>query len=453
MSESSGVLRRIDWPACCGFVRIFDSLRFSLQRSSLAAAFCGVLLTYMAGHLLDAVWSEASSPVVEQTSTGSVSELQFFAAQSVDAATKTEAWIEKHTQGDGDVTRVGVFTLLLQHTRVTVNAATSSAVRLDPGGLINAVKLGLRGDSWLVGFHFWYALFYSILLIAIWGLFGGAICRSTALRIALDERIGLGESFAYARSRFANFALAPLLPLAFVLACGAVLWIGGWVGAIPFVGELLVGVLFILALLVGVVAAVLIIGGGVGCPLLAPAIAADNQDAVDAFSTIYSYVFGRPWKTAFYGLVAVGYGGICVALAKLLVTVALWAVGTFMGASMNHGGAYVVGADGESTKIEHKLDAMWQKPSVAEDRPFYGTFGEEELRHASWFGRLCLKAWIYSLWGLVAAFAISFFYSASSVLYFLRRRDVDLTDIEDVYLVETPPSEGAAEAVAQAPEA
>ncbi len=84
------------------------------------------------------------------------------------------------------------------------------------------------------------------------------------------------------------------------------------------------------------------------------------------------------------------------------------------------------------------------------DGPFFGTFGDAQLRHVSWFGRVCLKAWIYSLWGLVAAFVVSFFYSASSIIYFLLRREVDLTDIEDVY-VETPPQPGGSQATSQIP--
>ncbi len=441
MSESSETLRRIDWPACFGFVRIFDSLRLSLQPSNLIAAFCGVFLTYMAGHLLDAVWSEASLPVVGQSAAAPQTELEFFLTQKVDAATKTAKWISDQTAGEGEVPRAGVFTLLLQHGRVTINGLTDSVIRLSPGGLIDAIKLGVRGAAWLVCLHKLYAILFFILMVAIWGLCGGAICRSVAMRIALDERIGLGESFAYARSRFVSFALAPISLVAISLACAFVLWVGGWIGAIPGVGEVLVGILFIVALLVGFAVAVLIILGTVGCPLLAPVIAADNEDWTDAFIKLYTYVYRCPWRTMFYGAVAVCYGGLCVALVKLLVTVALWSVGTFMGASMNHGGAFAVDAEGEPVGIEHKLDAMWAKPSVTEDGPFYGTFSETELRHASWFGRFCLKAWIYSLWGLVAAFAVSFFYSASSVIYFLLRREVDLTDIEDVY-IETTTSEG-----------
>lgn len=453
MSESSDVLRRVDWPACFGFVRIFDSLRLCVQRSNLAAAFLGVFLTYMAGHLLDAVWSDASLPVVEKSPAGSITELDVFVGDGAGADTVTRKWIEDRLAEGGNGSHTGVFTLLLYHARVTTNALTASVVDLSPARLIGALKLGVRGAAWLLCFHFWYAIFFLILFIAIWGYCGGAICRSVALRIALDERIGLGEAFAYARSRFVHFAMAPILPVAFVLACAAFLWIGGWIGAIPFVGELIVGVLFILALLVGFAVAVLMIGGGVGFPLLAPAIAADNIDAMEAFGVIYRYLFERPWRTLFYALVAGCYGAVCLALVKLLVTVALWAVGTFMGASMNHGGAYAVGPTSQPVKIEHKLDAMWQKPSVTErNRPFYGTFGKDDLRHVSWFGRVCLKAWVYSLWGLVAAFAISFFYSASTVIYFLLRREVDRTDIEDVY-VETPPPQGGSEGSARAPAA
>ncbi len=442
MSESSDVLRRIDWTACFGFVRIFDSLRFCVQRSNLAAAFCGVFLTYMAGHLLDAVWSDASLPVVAQSEGVSQTELEFFLVQRGDAAAATEQWISDQTAGESDAERSGVFILLLHHGRVTVNGLTASVVQLSPSGFFDATKLGVRGAAWLVCFHKLYAILFFMLLVAIWGLCGGAICRSVALRIALDERIGLGEAFSYSRSRFVGFAVAPILPVVLALACAAFLWIGGWIGAIPFVGGFLVGVFFVLALLVGSVVAIVVLGGVAGYPLLTPAVAADNHDAIDASSTIYSYVFARPWKTIFYALVAGCYGAVCVALVKLLVTVTLWAVGTFMGASMNHGGAYAVDATSQPVKIEHKLDAMWQKPSVTGDGPFFGTFGDERLRHVSWFGRVCLKAWIYSLWGLVAAFVVSFFYSASSIIYFLLRRDVDSTDIEDVY-IETPQQGGS----------
>ena len=46
--------------------------------------------------------------------------------------------------------------------------------------------------------------------------------------------------------------------------------------------------------------------------------------------------------------------------------------------------------------------------------------------------------------GLVAACMVGYFYSASSVIYVLLRKEVDLTDIEDVYLENGQSEEGTA---------
>ncbi|MFQ5430072.1 MAG: hypothetical protein ACE5E1_07150, partial [Phycisphaerae bacterium] len=277
----------------------------------------------------------------------------------------------------------------------------------------------------------------------VWSFFGGAACRAAALDAAREEKISLREAFKYARSHFTSFAVAPLIPVIFVLVGGLFLWIGGLIGAIPAAGEVLVGILFFLSLLAGFFVAVVLILGVAGFPLMTPAIAADNLDALDAISMTYNYIAAKPWRMGFYALLATCYGAICIFFVKLFVMVMLWAVGLFMGASMNWGSAYAVDADGKAVKVESKLDAMWQPPDFTATRPFIGTFSNAQLRHVSAFGRFCLKAWIYTLWGMVAAVVVSFFYTASTVIYFLLRREADLTDWEEVYL-ETAGGEAAA---------
>ena len=85
---------------------------------------------------------------------------------------------------------------------------------------------------------------------------------------------------------------------------------------------------------------------------------------------------------------------------------------------------------------------MWQAPAFDGGRPFYGSFEGKPLSHVSWFGQLCIKAWIYGLWGLVAACLVGYFYSASSVIYVLLRKEVDLTDVEEVYLEGSQTDDG-----------
>ena len=276
--------------------------------------------------------------------------------------------------------------------------------------------LGFDGLAWLLAMHTGYTVVFFVILVAIWGFFGGAISRAAVLDVTRDEKISLREALIFAKSRYLNFATAPLIPIGFILIGALALWLGGLIGAIPAVGEIFVGLAFFIALLIGFLIALVIICGTVGLPLLMPAIAADNLDALDALSTTYSFVGARPWKTAFYGLLAVGYGAVCMVLLKLFVMLMLWAVGHFAGASMNWGGAYA--HDGEkSVKVASKLHAMWQAPTFDGGRPFYGSFDGKPLSHVSWFGQICIKAWIYGLWGLVAACLVGYFYSASSVIY------------------------------------
>ena len=86
-----------------------------------------------------------------------------------------------------------------------------------------------------------------------------------------------------------------------------------------------------------------------------------------------------------------------------------------------------------------KLTAMWQAPRPGDGRPFFGEFDGPKLRHASSWSASLIKAWIKLLWGVVAAFAVAFFHVSATIVYFIMRRDVNETDMEDVYLERADP--------------
>lgn len=433
MPETNGDPRPIDWFESFRFLRIFRSFRMSLHWSKLLPAFCGVLLTYCAGRLLDVVWPATGRPVVSVVGEVSQHELAVFLGSAGDAEQATRSWIVALGPAD-QLKHIGAFALLLQHARITVNQITAAVIGARLGGVLEGFQSGFRGIVWLVSMHTGYAVIFFLVLVAIWAFFGGMVSRAAVLDVARDEKVGLREVFDFAKSHYVSFAAVPLVPIAFTFAGALALWIGGLVGLIPAVGEVLVGALFFLPLLAGLLVALLVIFGVLASPLMMPSIAADNLDALDALSTTYSYAGARAWKTVFYFLVATLYGAVCIVILKLFVMVMLWAVGLFMGASMNWGDAFAVGEGGSKVRVASKLDTLWSAPSFAEDAPFYGTFGDQELRHLSWFGRLLMKVWIYGLWAMVAACGVSLFYTASSVIYLLLRREVDLTDMEEVYL-------------------
>ena len=47
-----------------------------------------------------------------------------------------------------------------------------------------------------------------------------------------------------------------------------------------------------------------------------------------------------------------------------------------------------------------------------------------------------LAFWVGLVWLLTVGFAYSYFWSASTLIYFLLRKDVDATEIEEVYIEE-----------------
>ena len=48
-----------------------------------------------------------------------------------------------------------------------------------------------------------------------------------------------------------------------------------------------------------------------------------------------------------------------------------------------------------------------------------------------------ISFWVYLTIGLLGAFAISFYFSANTIIYYLMRREVDATELDDVYVEET----------------
>ncbi len=432
--QESGELRRINWNECFAFTRIFRSFRASLGLTKLLLVFLGIFSTYCVGRLLDGVWAEQSQPLVSL----GTSELTVF----LGSANEARKWVEEHGKAE-DAERVGCFALLMAHGRDTANAIIAGATSLSPGTILTAVIQGYVGVVWLFSMHPLFALLFSVIGLLIWALFGGAACRAAALELTREDLVDWREALTFTRPRHFHFVAGPLIPVVMVLCLALVLFICGLIGWVWGIGDVLFGLFaFPVSLLFGGILAAVLLVTLLCWPLMWPAAATDDQDAMESFSTAVQLVWNRPWKAALYALVAIVFGGICFFFLKLFVTVVLWATGTCTGYAMNWGDAFALDAEGKAVKIESKLDAMWQHPNVTGGGAYYGTFEGQKLRGVSRFGQWCLKFWIYLLTGLVATVVISYFFTASTSIYLLLRREVDGTDWEDVFL-EPSTTEGA----------
>ncbi|MBX3396180.1 MAG: hypothetical protein KF841_12525 [Phycisphaerae bacterium] len=424
---------RENWIEQSGFTRLFRALSITFSPSLLAPAFIGVLLTGVAGTGLDWIWPTKSKPAAARIGGASFNELEQYLASSGsrDAMSRFVA----SANSDESTGRAGIFELLALHTRRSVNALTEGAVSLSPGAILGALLALLGGLGWLITMHAVYAVIFLFALFAIWAVCGGAVCRSAALIFSRDADVSTRESIRFARSRWTSFFIAPLIPLVLLAGIAFALWVIGLFGAIPAIGEFFVGVGFIFPIMLGLAAAVCLLAAILLYPLLAPGIASDDLLAGDSLSTAGEFVVTRPIKYLLFLLTSITFGAVCVMLLKIFIATALWLTATFLGDSMNWGSAFALDADGVTTKAaEHKLSALWQAPRPGDGRPFYGTFDGPNLRHVSRFAAVCIHGWILVLWGVVAAFAISFFHASGTIVYFIMRRDIYETDIEEVYL-------------------
>jgi len=299
-------------------------------------------------------------------------------------------------------------------------------------GFLFWVLAAVHGIKWFICQQWFYAIIFLLISLAAWAFFGGAIHRIAALHAAREEKISISQALRFSASKFLSFFVAPLMPLAAILGAGALLIVGGIIGNIMGFGAVLVGALFLLAILLGLLIAFVAVGLVAGAGLMYPTIAVEGSDAFDAISRSFSYVFAKPWRAIVYGVIALVYGALCYLFVRFFAFLALAATHFFVKVGVWTGGDTLrEGAD--------KLDVMWAKPTFS---VFHASSNWQAMSTAEQLGAFLISIWVYLVIGIVLAFALCYCSSASTVIYYLLRRKVDATDLDDVYVEEaeeTPP--------------
>jgi hypothetical protein len=304
-----------------------------------------------------------------------------------------------------------------------------------------------RAD-WYVRGYLLFVLFYAL---AVWGFFGGAITRLAAVQVARNEKIPLREAIAFAKDRFVSFFAAPAFPLLLLGILVFCLWLFGWVEGYTFwFGDIVIaGLLWPIVLIVGLIMAVVLVGL-VGWPLMNPTISAEGSDSFDALSRSYSYVYQSPWHYLWYGALATLYGMALVFfvgfMASLIVFLGKWSV------SMTPG----IGSNNPKNDREPSYlfiyaptsfgwrDLLISNSSYAEVKTTPGGATSVELSQPylesisipNKIGAALVAIWIWLFFLLVVGFGYSYFWTAATIVYFLMRRHVDDTDMDEVHLEE-----------------
>lgn len=294
----------------------------------------------------------------------------------------------------------------------------------DTPGFIYWVLLAIQGFGWLLSEHYLYGVVFLLLTLAVWALFGGAIHRIAALHAAREEKMSAMQALRFSIGKFGAFLTAPLLPMGLVLLLGLGVLAGGALISIPGV-HVVFSLLFVVVLIAALAIAFLLVGWFFGGALMYPTIAVEGSDAFDAMSRSFSYVLNRPWRALLYALVAVVYGTITYLFVRFFAYLGLLAAHTFAKAGSWGGDAMGPWAD--------QVDLVWTKPTfdnLMGAIPWDAMSGMEKVTAA------IIAAHLFVVAALVTAYFLSYFASASTVIYLLLRRQVDATDTDDVYMDE-----------------
>lgn len=244
----------------------------------------------------------------------------------------------------------------------------------------------------------WTQILWSLCL---WSFFGTAISRMVAVQFAADQRVSLKEAAAFAWSKWLWGISAPLMPLAGLLG----LWFGcvvfGWIGRIPGIGPVVLGVLWIIPLLLGLGILLLLIGLVLGWPLMVATIATQGSDAFDGFSRSFDYVYSRFWHLIWFLIVALIYGLLMLSVVQIAVSVIFQLAATFVGTG----------------------------------------FGGEIFSSKDTFVGQSAAVWVNGVRLLVFGYAVSYFWSAGTIIYFLLRQSEDANHLSEVYLPKQDQSE------------
>lgn len=410
------------WWEASGLPYIFRTVALALQPSKLGLALVALLLTFVWGGALDWLWARARGIEADALT-------KFIAARELG---------QPYVEGPG---AHGPFEIWRDHAGSTLEGFLATSV---PGlGYVPArlshYEMGFAGASpvrnlilmeygcwWMFRHHPFFSILFWGGALFIWSLIGGAICRLAATQLAREEKLTATQGLVYARRRiFGGFMLAPMVPIGFVLITALLMAIGGMLLRIPGL-DMLMGLAFPLAIIGGFVVAILLIGLLLGGSLFWPAVAAEGSDGFDAFSRGLSYVLSRPWKAVLYAILMVIYGAICWLIANCFVSFALMLTRGIVGA----GAAWFGLWNRPGTPISgSKLNVLW--PTMGPSG-VYAWPDWSQLAFYEKFTALMIGICVLIVLGLLWAFLASFYLSGSTVIYFLLRRDVDGTDMDEV---------------------
>ncbi len=244
-------------------------------------------------------------------------------------------------------------------------------------------------------------------LLTLWAILAGvssigvgAMARMVAVDIAADADMSIRHALRFALARWAAFIVAAVLPIAIIIGVIVAIGVAGVlllsVSWLSVIGALLFG----LAIIAGVVAAALWLALALGGGMIAPAVACESTDAIDAIQRCVAYVYKRLGHTLLY----------------LLILAGVWVVAMFVVRVVAIGGLGVA----------ESASSMWLR-------------GERTTEVFDSTSRASMSAAVINGWRwiveiLVGGWTLSFAATAGTLMYLALRRVCDDQDPRDLWM-------------------
>ena len=393
------------------FPKIFQTFKMAVQPTKLIIALLAVIIICLAGWTMDI----SNTVVVTADQQGKItnSELSIY----VSNPHQTKSYIKSH---ENDKQKRGVFSTLWDFATEKFRNIVNSLFAFDISRIASNITEYFKAFGWAIRYHFIYCILFFAIMLAVISVAGGAICRISALQFAKGEKPGLVESLHFSLEKFTSLIAAPLIPIVIVSILGLVIAILGFIGSLPWIGEFIIAVFTPLAIVAGAIITVFIIGTVAGFNLMYPAIAYENSDCFDAINRAYNYLLTKPWSLAFYSIIAAVYGAICYIFLRIFVFVLLYTTHSFLelGVIANN-----------STDQASKLTAIWPQPT------FIDLLGNSflETNWSETVPAIVIRLCVLLVVGLLISFIISFYFSASTIIYAALRKKADRIPLEQIH--------------------
>ncbi len=350
--------------------------------------------------------------------------------------------------------------------------------------------------------------------LLVWAFFGVAVCRIAMIRLTRDERIGIDDAVGFALQKYLTSLGALGIPLITVGLICIPLALAGLLMTFD-VGVVVIGICWIVVLLMVILVVILLVGTLFGWPLMISAVAAEGHDSFDALTRSFAYTFQRPLHYIFYAVVGLVVGGLIWVIAaratEATINLSFWT--TSWGANVSDGkridtirdldrmneqaiidnqkNQFDVGknpiqgdppggagkSDGDKTRKVIPGGDVGEFPRV--NRPNQGnkslvdksanppadnnseddTVEITEPSGVLRAGHNIITFWNSLIKTIAAGFLHGLFWCLFSAIYLLLRRDVDDTELDEVFIGEEsqvynlPPLKNDPEGIPQMPDA